>query len=314
MGHPLSDTALGAFLRNRRERITPAEAGMPAGSGARRTPGLRREEVATLAGVSIDYYTRLERGRERRPSVAVLEALAGVFRLDENERQHLHSLAAHAAGNGVASAGSPASCVRESARMLLESLRPSPAAVLSRANDLLAANPAGLAVYHGLSDWCPAERNLTRYLFLHPAARSLWVDWEQIAIGHVAHLRAMAGEKPDAPDMAALITGLLEQSPDFARIWARYDVKPRTTGDKRFRHPRVGRMTLGYESLPLAGTDGQRVIVYLARPGTTEHDAIVLLDMLAAEGSVLAPAERDGDSDADKGQAASPADQGEPLG
>ncbi|MGD0556235.1 MAG: helix-turn-helix transcriptional regulator [Streptosporangiaceae bacterium] len=278
MGHPLSDTELGAFLRSRRGRITPAEAGMPAGSGIRRTPGLRREEVATLAGVSIDYYTRLERGRERHPSASVLDALARVLKLDENERRHLHALAAHAAGNGPPPAAPP-SCVRETAQMLLESLRPSPAAVMSRVNDMLAANPAGLALYHGLSDWCPAERNLSRYLFLHPAARSLWVDWEHIAIGHVAHLRLVAGENPDAPDITELITGLLEESPDFARIWARYDVKPRTTGDKRIEHPRVGRMTLDYESLPLAGANGQRLIVYLAHRGTPDHDAMVLLDM-----------------------------------
>jgi len=278
MAHPLTGNELGAFLRNRRGRITPSEAGLAAGSGVRRTPGLRREEIATLAGVSIDYYTRVERGKERHPSVAVLDALAGVLKLDQNERRHLHALAAHAAGNGPAPAA-PASCVRETVRMLLESLRPSPAAVMSRVNDMLAANPAGLALFHGLSDWPPERRNLTRFLFLHPAARSLWVDWEHIAIGHVAHLRLVAGENPDAPDVTALITGLLADSPDFARIWARYDVKPRTTGDKHYQHPRVGRMTLCYESLPLAGTDGQRLIVYLARQGTPDHDAMVLLDM-----------------------------------
>lgn len=233
--------------------------------------------------MSIDYYTRLERGKERHPSPAVLDALARVLRLDEAERQHLHALAAHAAGNGPqAGPRVPVPCVRQTACLLLETVRPSPAAVLSRVNDLLAANPAGLAIFHGLADWPTAERNLTRYLFLHPAGRALWADWEEIATGHVAHLRAVAGQDPDAPDVTALIGGLLADSSDFARIWDRYDVKPRTTGDKRFRHPLVGAMRLGYESLPLAGTDGQRFIVYVAQPGTPDHDAMVLLDMLAS--------------------------------
>jgi len=282
VAHPLSDNELGIFLRSRRERVTPAEAGLPAGGGPRRTPGLRREEVAALAAVSIDYYTRLERGRERHPSGAVLDALAGVLRLDENERRHLHVLAAHAAGimgPGIA----PKSCVRDTVRLLLDAVRPSPAAALSRTNDLLAANPAGLALFHGIADWPENERNLSRFLFLEPSARSLWVDWEDIAIGHVAHLHVVAGQDPEALDVTNLITGLLAESPDFASIWARYDVKPRTTGVKRYQHPRVGRMTLGYESLPLAGTDGQRIIVYLAEPGTPDHDAMVLLDMLGAD-------------------------------
>jgi transcriptional regulator with XRE-family HTH domain len=281
--HPLSANELGIFLRSRRERIAPGELGLPAGTGARRTPGLRREEVATLAGVSIDYYTRLERGRERHPSAAVLDALAGVLKLDSAERTHLRMLAAHAAGTGPATLAEPASCVRGTARLLLETLRPSPAAALSRVNDLLAANPAGLALFHGIADWPEQQRNLTRYLFLHPAARELWVDWEHIAAGHVAHLRTVAGQDPEAPDITSLITGLLADSPDFARLWARYDVKPRTTGVKRFQHPRVGRMTLGYESLPLAGTDGQRLIAYVAERGTPDHDAIVLLDMVAEQ-------------------------------
>ena len=223
MTRPLKDNELGVFLRSRRQRISPAEAGLPAGNGVRRTPGLRREEVATLAGVSIDYYARLERGRERRPSMAVLDALAGVFGLDNAEWQHLHALAAHATGNGTSRPAVPRSCVRETSLLLLEAVRPSPA----------------------------------------------------------AHLRSIAGQNPDAPDITRLVEGLLPDSPDFARFWSRYDVKPRTAGYKRFQHPKVGRMTLSYESLPLAGADGQRLIVYLAAPGTADHDAMVLLDMLA---------------------------------
>jgi hypothetical protein len=214
--------------------------------------------------------------------VAVLGALAGVLRLDDAERQHLYALAAHAAGNATPRPAVPRSCVRETSLLLLEAVRPSPAAVLSRVNDMLAANPAGLAIFHGLADWPPECRNITRFLFLHPAARSLWADWADIAAGHVAHLRSIAGQDPDAPDITTLVEGLLAESPDFAGFWSRYDVKPRTAGDKRFQHPKVGRMTLCYESLPLAGAGGQRLIVYLAVPGTADHDAMVLLDMLAA--------------------------------
>ena len=292
MTDPLSDNMLGAFLRTRRDRIRPADAGLPTGNAARRTPGLRREEVATLAGVSIDYYTRLERGRERHPSAAVLGALARVLRLDRDERQHLHALAAHASGTSARPQPVPASCVRETGHLLLAAVRPSPGAVLSRVNDLLAANPGGLAIFHGLEEWPAGERNVTRFLFLHPGARTLWVDWESIAIGHVAHLRAVAGENPDASDITRLVRDLRQASADFARIWDRYDVKPRTTGDKQFQHPLVGRMRLGYESLPLAGTDGQRFIVYLAEPGTPDHDAMVLLDMLASREPALGPDDR----------------------
>lgn len=281
--HPLSDNQLGQFLRSRRERVSPKQAGLPNGNGIRRTPGLRREEVATLAGVSIDYYTRLERGRERHPSRAVLDAIAGVLLLDDAERKHLRSLAAHAAGTSAPTVQAPAGCVRDTARLLLEAMRPSPALVLSRANDLLAANAAGLAVFPGLTDWPDRERNLSRYLFLHQAGRDLWQDWEETATGNVAHLRAVAGQFPGAPDVTGLIDGLLAESPDFARIWHQYDVMPRTTGVKLFRHPLVGRMRLGYESLPLGGTECQRFIVYLAQPGTPDHDAMVLLDMLAAD-------------------------------
>jgi transcriptional regulator with XRE-family HTH domain len=288
--HPGNGNELGFFLRSRRERISPLDVGLPGANSRRRTPGLRREEVATLAGVSIDYYTKLERGRERHPSGPVLDALAAVLQLNEPERQHLAALAAHVAGvyAGAADPGQAhRPCLRDTARQVLEAVRPGPAVAVSRINDLLGANPAGLALFHGLADWPAENRNLSRYMFLHPAARTLWVDWEDIAIGHVAHLHAIAGQHPDAPDITALASELQAASPDFARIWDRYEVKPRTTGDKHYQHPLVGRMSLSYESLPLAGTDGQRLIIYLAAPGTPDHDAMVLLDLLARTANPL---------------------------
>ncbi|MFI6325215.1 helix-turn-helix transcriptional regulator [Nonomuraea sp. NPDC050556] len=268
-------TELGRYLRARRERVKPADVGLPAGTGLRRTPGLRREELASLAGVSTDYYTRLERGREAHPSAAVLDALARVLLLDSAETAYLHTL--------VASRVSPvrlSRTVRPTALLLLESLRPNPAYVVSRTNDLLAANPGGLGLLPGLADWPPLERNITRYVFLHPAARTLWEDWEQLAVGTVAHLRAVAGADPSAPDLTALVGELLVKSEEFGRLWGRYDVRPRSSGSKAYRHPVVGRMRLEYEAMPLTDADGQRLIAYVATPGTPDHDAMTLLDLV----------------------------------
>jgi transcriptional regulator with XRE-family HTH domain len=272
-------TELGRFLRTRRAGVRPADAGLPAGAGPRRTPGLRREELATLAGVSIDYYTRLERGKETRPSPAVVDALARALRLDDEEHEFLRALAAQAARRAPVPPPPPSRQVRPTVTQLLEELRPNPAYVLSRTNDLLAANPGGFHLLPGLVEWPARQRNTIRYTFLHPAARALWPDWEQKARGCVAHLRAVAGSDPDAPDLAAIIGELIVKSPDFTRLWDRYEVRRMGDGEKVFRHPAVGTMTLAHESLELTRTDGQRLVVYMAAPGTPDHDAIVLLDM-----------------------------------
>lgn len=270
---------LGKFLRSRRERVLPAEVGLPAGPGVRRTPGLRREELATLAGVSIDYYTRLERGKETHPSDAVLEALARVLRLDGPETEHLRALAAAVARGPAPKRHWSSRNVRPSTTLLLESVRPNPAYVVNKINDLLAWNPGGIALFPGIEEWPKERRNLIRYVFLHPNARTLWVNWEDLVTGSVAGMRAMAGAEPDAPDLTALVGELVMKSEEFAGLWSRYDVRPRTAGEKKFQHPVVGRMNLEYESLQLTGTDGQRIVVYLAEPGTPDHDAMVLLDL-----------------------------------
>jgi transcriptional regulator with XRE-family HTH domain len=267
---------LGKFLRARREQLRPADVGLAPGLGTRRTPGLRREELATLAGVSIDYYTRLERGRETRPSPAVLDSLAAVLRLDEEEKGFLHLLAATTARQP---ARGSAPKIRPTISLLLESIRPNPAYVTSRVNDLLAANPGGLALLPGMADWPPGQRNTIRYTFLHPGAHDLWPDWERKARACVAQLRAVAGTDPDAPDLAALVGELLVKSPDFGRMWERYEVRKIGDGRKLWRHPAVGEMTLSYEVLDINRTDGQRMVIYMAQPGTPDHDAMVLLDM-----------------------------------
>jgi transcriptional regulator with XRE-family HTH domain len=266
--------------------MSPEDVGLPPGTGVRRTPGLRREELATLAGVSIDYYTRLERGKETRPSQAVLDSLARVLRLQWAEEQHLRALAQRAALSSRAAARRerrPSSrTVRPSALLLLEAVRPNPAYVVSRTNDLLAANPGGSVLMPGLMDLPPAQRNVTRYLFLDPLAHRLWTQWEEMADGAVAHLRAVAGGDPDDPALTALVGELSMKSPRFAALWGRYEVRPRSAGIKHFDHPAVGKMTLRYETMPLVDSEGQRIVVYLAEPGTPDHDAMVLLDMSAS--------------------------------
>jgi len=279
---------LGEFLRARRARVRPADVGLPAGTGLRRTPGLRREELAALAGVSIDYCIRLEQGRETNPSPAVLDALASALLLDEEERTHLHELARHPARPGQAAdqparprPGTGAAAVRPAIRQLLETLRPCPAYVLNQISDMLAANPEGLALFRGLADWPPPRRNTARYTFLHPAARDLFADWPHSAATTAANLRAVAAANPETPGLADLVDELIEHSPEFARLWQRYDVRRRQGEPKTFRHPQIGTITLAYEVLQLS--DGQRMSVYQAAPGSTDEDALKLLALLAAE-------------------------------
>jgi transcriptional regulator with XRE-family HTH domain len=281
---------LGRFLRARREGVRPVDVGLPAGTGSRRTPGLRREELATLAGVSIDYYTRLERGRETRPSPAVVDALARTLRLDTDEHEYLRSLAAQAARRAPQPPPAPSRSVRRTLTMLLEAVRPNPAYVLSRTTDVLAANPGGALLHPGLAQWPVRQRNTIRYTFLHPAARELWPDWEQKARGCVAQLRSVAGSDPDAPDLATLVGELLVKSPDFGRLWSRYEVRRVGDGEKVFRHPIVGTLTLTHENLELNHADGQRLIVYMAEPGTPDHDALILLDQ-ASQDAITIPSE-----------------------
>ena len=301
---------LGRFLRARRAAVTPADLGLPAGTGTRRTPGLRREELAALAGVSIDYYIRLERGKETRPSPAVVEALGQALRLDAEELAYLRELAAHAARGGrPPSSSRPAASrvVRPTLRRLLETVRPYPAYVLSRTNDMLAANPSGLFLMPGMADWPEKQRNTIRYTFLHPQARTLWPDWEVKARACVAHLRAVAGSDPDDPELAALVGELAVKSPEFSRMWERYDVRRVGNGQKTFRHPEVGTLTLSHEVMEINRTGGGRFVVYSAEPGTPDHDAVVLLVMQGAEalktGAQKASAQKADDRKADGDEA-----------
>jgi transcriptional regulator with XRE-family HTH domain len=270
--------AMGAFLRDRRGRIQPTDVGLPGGPGPRRTVGLRREELAALAGVSVDYYTRIEQGRETAPSDAVIEALARALRLDDHERAYLYALADHAARRVPRRPVTAGSAVRPGLLQLLESVRTSPAFVLGHLNDILAANPEGIALLAGIDRWPPERRNLIRYVFLHPAARSVFVEWERVARNTVAHLRAVSAAGPAAADLTALVTELSASSADFAELWQTYDVRVKTGSRVRFRHLAVGEFSLRSEILG-PGPDGQRFVIYQADPGSRDHDALVLLAM-----------------------------------
>jgi len=282
-------TELGRFLRTRRAGISPAEAGLTVATGPRRTPGLRREELATLAGISNDYYTRLERGRETRPNPSVVNSLARALHLEEDEHEHLRGLAALAARTAPEPPTVPSRTVRPGVKLLLESLRPNPAHVVSRTNDLLAANLGGLRLLAGIEEWPVRQRNIARYVFLHPSARTLFHDWATQVRGCVARLRALACTDPDAPDLTRLAGELLLKSPEFAKLWERYDIKGHAHGRKTFHHPEVGDLTLGYQTMELEGTPGHRLITYYAQPGTADHDGLVLLDMLGSQSAPRQP-------------------------
>jgi transcriptional regulator with XRE-family HTH domain len=235
---------------------------------------LRRAELAVLAGVSVDYYTRIERGRETAPSDSVLDALARALRLTEDEHAHLLALADRAAGRTPRRRRVDPQPARPGLRLLLDSVRPSPAYILNEVNDVLAANPEGLALLPGLGDWPPGHRNTIRYTFLHPAARTLFADWDRVARNSVAHLHTAELTAP-APT-AALVAELSAASGEFAALWRQHEVWVKRGGQTAFRHPAIGPLTLANEVLSTAG-DGQRILVYQAAPGTAEHDALVLL-------------------------------------
>lgn len=274
-------TELGRYLQARRALVRPEDVGLPPGAGIRRIPGLRREELATLAGVSVDYYTRLERGRETNPSPAVIEAVARALRLCGDAHSRLHQLADLAAGRASGTPAEADHTVRDPLLRVLESLRPLPAYVVNRFNDLLAANPPARRLLPGLWELPPEQRNLTRYVFLHPTGRALYRPWEETVAASVAHLRAVAGADPDAPRLTALVGELLVKSPDFARLWERYEVFERGGGSKTYDHPKVGLMTLDFEVMQLARTGGLRMLVYSAEPGSPDEAAMLRLDPAA---------------------------------
>ena len=269
------------FLTTRRARLTPADVGLPDAGGRRQVAGLRREEVASLAGVSVDYYVRLERGSLTGVSDGVLEALARALRLDETERAHLHDLARTANRSPAARRPAPAQHVRPEVQRLLDSMSV-PAWVRNRRSDFLAGNPLGWALYAPLFTGSAVPPNTARAAFLSPGARSFWRDWERIASDAVAVLRAEAGRDPYDRGLTDLIGELATRSGEFRIRWAAHDVKQHRGGLKRLHHPVVGDLDLTYEVMELVADDGLMLITYDAAPGSPSADGLRLLASWAA--------------------------------
>ena len=275
-GLPLDRRAeLSEFLRTRRARLKPEDVGLPDFGRHRRVPGLRREELAQLAGVSVAYYTRLEQGNGRNVSAEVLDAIARALRLSDAEHNHLTHLAKPKAHKKKQPTRPQQ--VRGALRQLLDSMDGIPAYIGGQRTDILAWNRMAAAVFGDWSELAPQEQNWARLIFLNPEYRDLYVDWEQKAIDLVCMLRMDAGCHPDDPRLSALVGELSVKSEDFRRLWATHDVKEKSHGVKRMRHPLVGDLSLQYESFRLPDDGEQALVTYHAEPGSASAEALRLL-------------------------------------
>jgi transcriptional regulator with XRE-family HTH domain len=265
---------LREFLRSRRAKITPDQAGLPPQPGGRRVPGLRREEVAQLAGVSVDYYIRLERGRHSHVSESVLDAIARALRLNDLERAHLFQIArpSHARPRSL-----PPQHLRPGLQLMVDTLIDVPVVVVGRRLDVLASNRLARALYTDFEALPAASRNMAWLIFLDKKVRALFADWEENARGTVAALRLYAGREPHDPALAELVAELSLHDPDFRRWWADHDVFQRTHGMKRFRHTLIGDLVLGYETFTATDDPYQMLGIYTAEPGSTSADRLKLL-------------------------------------
>jgi transcriptional regulator with XRE-family HTH domain len=268
---------IGEFLRARREQIAPADVGIPL-SSRRRVPGLRREEIAVLAGISSEYYLRLEQGREQHPSDAVISGLARALQLDADAASYLSELA-----RPVVRRPTPPEKERVAVgiRQLLYLWTATPAYVQGRTLDVLASN----GVARALSPIFSPGVNLVRAAFLDPDVKALYRDWDRMTSSTVAGLRARAGNDPSDPQLAGLVDELSSKSPEFARLWARHDVRPKGAGRSFLRHPVVGDLDLRYEKLTVGeGGSGQVVVIYHADPGSPSESNLARLSAQATEG------------------------------
>jgi transcriptional regulator with XRE-family HTH domain len=271
---------LSEFLRTRRARLKPEDVGLPDFGRHRRVPGLRREELSQLAGVSVAYYTRLEQGNGRNVSAEVLDAIARALRLTDAERAHLTHLAKPKQHKKKTTARTEQ--VRGSIRQLLDSINV-PAYVSGRRSDIVAWNRMAAAVFGDWSELPAQERNWARMIFLRPEYQNLFVPWEQKASDVVSYLRMDAGCHPDDPRLSALVGELSVKSEEFRRLWATHDVKEKNFGVKQLRHPLVGDLTLNFESFPLSDGTEQALITYHAEPGSPSAEALRLLASWGAD-------------------------------
>ncbi|MFE9751085.1 helix-turn-helix transcriptional regulator [Saccharothrix saharensis] len=272
---------LASFLRTRRSRVDPAAVGIPADS-RRRVAGLRREEVAHLSGVSVDYYVRLEQGRATQPSEQVLDALARILGLDETERGHLHRLARQRRRRATV----PGGRIRPELLRVLGLVADAPALIMDHRFDVLAGNRlAGLLFGRPMPGL-----NIARHLFLDEAESGLYADWEGCTRDVVGHLRLAAGKYPDDPRLASLVGELAMGSERFRRLWARADVRARIHGRKVYRHPLVGLLELHQENFALPNESGMELLVLSAPPGSAAEDGLRLLAGLGADRGDAHPA------------------------
>jgi transcriptional regulator with XRE-family HTH domain len=265
------------FLTSRRAKIRPEQTGLRTYGSTRRVPGLRREEVALLAGVSVDYYTRLERGNVTGVSATVLEALARALQLDEAERAHLFDLA-RTAQTAARTRRRPAPPrVRPTVQRMLDAMTGAPAFVRNGRMDILAANRLGLALYSEMYAGPRRPANTAWFVFLDPRAPGFYLDWDQVAIDAVAILRSEAGRHPYDRELSDLVGELSTQSELFRTRWAAHDVRYHDSGAKRLHHPVVGELTLSFETMTLMGDSDLTMFAYTAEPGSKSEEALNLL-------------------------------------
>ena len=271
------------FLGSRRARLTPEQAGLPAYGSNRRVKGLRREEVAMLAGVSVDYYVRMERGGLSGASESVLDALAGALQLDEAERTHLFALARESGPSSTRRRRPAPVAVRPAIQQVLDAMTEAPAWVRNGRHDIVAMNQLARALYAPVLADPRRPANTTRFVYLEPdAAERFFVDYERIARDAAAMLRLEAGRNPHDQDLISLVGELSTRSGLFRREWASHDVKFHRSGHKRLRHPVAGQLDLDFESMELASEPGHYLNVYTAAAGTPTADALKLLASWAA--------------------------------
>jgi len=281
------------FLMSRRAKVTPEAAGVVGGQN-RRVPGLRRSEVAALAGVSVEYYAKLERGAIAGASASVLDAVAAALQLDDTERAHLLDLAR--AADGIPSSGrlrrraARSGAPRPSLQWALAAITDGIAFVRDQRQDLLATNALGRAFYSPVLGDGGRAPNLARFQFLDPAARDFYPDWDLFAQMCVAIMRAEAGRDPHDKGLQDLVGELSTRSDVFRRLWGAHDVRTHGSGTKRFRHPVVGELTLAYEELAITAEPGQVLMVYTAEPGSPSAERLRLLASWAADASAASAA------------------------
>ncbi|MBM9506877.1 helix-turn-helix transcriptional regulator [Actinacidiphila acididurans] len=288
------DTAheIREFLATRRAKISPRQAGLPAYGTTRRVPGLRREEVALLAGVSIDYYARLERGQLAGASEEVLDAVCGALQLDDAERAHLHDLAAAQRRRPPRrTARAAKGAVPASLQRVLDSMTGSPAFIRNGRLDILATNPLGRALYAPLfASALPEPVNIARFQFLDPTSRGFFPDWNAAVNTTVSLLRTEAGRAPSDTELTGLVGELVTRSDEFRAAWAKHNVRLHHTGRKPFGHPDIGEITLDFDAMELPAHPGLTLTAYSAAPGTPDHDALCLLASLVATSQDQDPA------------------------